>query len=149
MNSARRTMIDDDVKKGGVDFAYEVYKRFMQRVNERVTWSRNLLKQDFDFTVDEDMVTDPDVLQYPRDEAEARDRWRKMIKYNLLVAKANKEDDKEARAKILRRYRINARIWQQTDGDELLEQFLTAITTSFDPHTHVHVAQLRWRTSGS
>lgn len=131
----KETLLDDEVKKGRVDFAYEVYKRFLQRVNERVALVEDLLKQDFDFTVDEDLVTDPDVLQYPRDEAEARDRWRKMIKYNLLVAKADKEDDKAARAKILRRYRMNARIWEQTNGDELLEQFLTAITTSFDPHS--------------
>ena len=31
----------------------------------------------------------------------------------------------------------------QTDSDELLEMFLTSITTSFDPHTHLHVARAR------
>ena len=71
----------------------------------------------------------------PRTRPKLRDRWQKLIKYNLLVAKSEKEDDKEARTKIQRRYHTNARIWQQTDGDELLEQFLTAITSSFDPHT--------------
>ena len=47
---------------------------------------------DHDFTVDEQMSTDPDVLKFPKDEAEAKDRWRKRIKYDLLSLKLEKLD---------------------------------------------------------
>jgi carboxyl-terminal processing protease len=129
------TLLDDEMRRGKVDFAYEVFKRFLLRMEERVKLVEELTQQEFDFSVNEELVTDPDALQYPRDEAEARDRWRKLIKYNLLVAKSDNDDLQEARAKILRRYQKAARDWQQTDADELLELFLTSITSSFDPHT--------------
>jgi carboxyl-terminal processing protease len=131
----RETALDDDIRKGQVSFAYQVFNRFLKRLDERVELVTELVKEDFDFSVDEYMITEPDVLQYPRNEAEARDRWRKFIKYNLLVARADDVDDQEARDKLVKRYTILARRWKQTDSDELLERFLTAVTSSFDPHT--------------
>ena len=65
-----------------------MFQRFLQRVDERVAMVDDLLKQNFDFTRDEEMVTEPDLLQYPRDEAEAMERWRQRIEYDLLVLKA-------------------------------------------------------------
>ncbi|MFV1965982.1 MAG: carboxy terminal-processing peptidase [Pirellulaceae bacterium] len=131
----RETVLDDDIKKGQVQFAYQVFDRFLKRLDERVKLLPELVAQDFDFTRDESMITEPDLLQYPRNAAEARDRWRKLVKYNLLVSKADDVDDQKARDKLAKRYKTLARRWKQTDSDELLERFLTAITSSFDPHT--------------
>jgi hypothetical protein len=38
--------------------------------------------------------------------------------------------------RLKRRYNSFAKRMKQTDGDELLEMFLTSITTAFDPHTN-------------
>ena len=54
----KETLLDDEVKRGRVDFAYEVYKRFLQRVEERLKLVDELVQQEFDFTVDEDLMTD-------------------------------------------------------------------------------------------
>lgn len=56
-------------------------------------------------------------------------------KLNLLTFKADDTSDEEAREKIKRRYHSLAKRWHQTDSDELLERFLTAVTSSYDPHT--------------
>ena len=37
--------------------------------------------------------------------------------------------------KLSRRYHSLLKRWHQTDNDELLEMYLTALTTSYDPHT--------------
>ena len=93
------TQLDDLLQQNNTSFANLVFQRFLQRVDERVAMVDELLKQNFDFTRDEDMVTEPDLLQYPRDEAEARERWRQRIEYDLLVLKADKSDkDKERSA---------------------------------------------------
>ena len=47
----------------------------------------DLLTMEHDFSVDEEIVRDPDVLGYPRNEDEARERWRKLIKFDLLTLK--------------------------------------------------------------
>ena len=79
------------LEKNDISFAYFVFQRFLQRVDERVKMIDELLAQPQDFTVDEEMVIDRDLLQYPKDPNEARERWRKRIKYDLLVLKTDKE----------------------------------------------------------
>jgi carboxyl-terminal processing protease len=127
--------LDDDINKSQIDFAYTVFQRFLQRVDERVKLVDELVELPQDYTVDEELVIDIEALTYPRNAEEARERWRKLVKYNLLTMKTDKVDEREARSKISRRWHTSARRWHQTDGDELLERFLTAVTTSFDPHT--------------
>lgn len=131
----KRDQLDDDVNKGNVVFIYTVYQRFLQRLDERLKLVNELVRAQHDFSVEEEMVIEPDMLKYPANEAEARERWRKLVKYNLLTMRADKIPDQEARDKIARRYLSAAKRWKQADNDELLERFLTAITTSFDPHT--------------
>jgi len=126
------------VRKGDVSLAYKIFLTFLERVDERVKMIDQILSQPLDFTIDEEMIVDRDVLEYPRTPAEALDRWRKRIKYDLLVLKADKDDGmagQEALDKLHRRYHSFARRMHQTNSEELLEIFLNAFTMSFDPHT--------------
>ena len=81
--------LDDLAKKGDVTFAHKVFQVYLQRVDERVAVIDELLAMKHDFTVDEEMLTDRDMTSYPRTAAEARDRWRKRIKYSLLDLKVD------------------------------------------------------------
>lgn len=128
-------VIDDQVKKGDVELAYTIYKRFLERVDERVATVDELLAGQFDFNLDEQMIVDPDKAHYPATKAEARDRWRKRIKYDLLVLKGDKTVGADAVERLTKRYHSFAKRMRQTDSQDLLEMYLTAITSSFDPHT--------------
>ncbi len=127
--------LDDMVVKGDLTFGYRVYQVFLQRIDERVKIVDEMLAIEHDFTVDEEMISDRELAQYPRTAADARDLWRKRIKYDLLVLKADDMDGEEAKEKLTRRYHFFSKRMHQTDSEELLEMFLTAVTTSFDPHT--------------
>lgn len=130
-----RDQLDDEIRHNSVGFAYKVFNRFIQRLDERVAMVDELTKAEHDFTVDEELVIEPDMLKNPVDATEAKERWRKLVKYNLLTLKADKMDEQEARSKIARRYHAAAKRWKQMDDDELLEKFLTSVTSSYDPHT--------------
>ena len=66
----------------------------------------------------------------------ARDTWRKRIKYDLLALEADKKTvGKKAYYRLIRRYHSFAKQMHQVDGNELLEIYLNAFTTAFDPHT--------------
>jgi carboxyl-terminal processing protease len=132
---AYRNELDDAAKRGDITFAYTVFNRFLERVDQRVAMVEELLDGEFDFTVKEDLVTDPDERAFPKDEQQARERWRKRIKYDLLILKTDKTEGQEARDKLRRRYRSFAKRMHQTNSDELLEMYLTSMTTSYDPHT--------------
>ncbi len=169
----------DALLKGDIRFAYTVFRTFLERVDERVRTVDELLAAPLNFAIDEQMPVDRDTLQYPKDRAEAQDRWRKRIKYDLLVLEVNKKEDadaakngqkdaekepvakgsdeklledgkpglatpakqpkndesQQAREKLARRYHSFAKRMHQIDSEELLEMYLNAFTTAFDPHT--------------
>jgi carboxyl-terminal processing protease len=131
----RRDSLDDLVKRGDVSFAYEVFNTFLKRLDERLPLVEKLLQEPQDFTRQETIVTDRDAATWAKSEAEAEDNWRKRIKYDLLVQKMEKASPEEAKDKLLRRYRSFAKRMHQMTADELLETYLTALTSSLDPHT--------------
>ena len=131
----KRESLDDLVKKGDVTFAYDVLTRFLQRVDQRLPLVERLIQGAQDFTKDETIVIDRDETKWAKNEAEAEDIWRRRIKYDLLVQKMEKTTSEEAKDKLLRRYRSLAKRWHQMTADELLETYLSSLTSSFDPHT--------------
>ncbi|MEE2936579.1 MAG: carboxy terminal-processing peptidase [Planctomycetota bacterium] len=133
--SENETRIDDMLMNGDLSLGYDIFRRFIQRVDERVAVAQELLEGDFDFSKDETIVIDPDSAVYATNPAEARDRWRRQIKYALLDLKDEGKEGKEAVEQLQRRYGRYARRWKQTDGDDLLEMYLTAVTTGYDPHS--------------
>jgi carboxyl-terminal processing protease len=131
----RKNQLDDLVRRGNVDFAYDVYRRFMTRVDQRLPLIEKLIQSDLDFTVPETIVIDRDDVDWSATEEEAEARWRRRIKYDLLVQKMEKTPLQESQDKLLRRYRSFAKRMQKMTADELLETFLTSLTASLDPHT--------------
>ena len=132
----KRNDLDDMVGAGDISFAYTVFNTFLKRIDERMVVIDELLKEDLDFTVDETLVIDPQKLSYAKTPAEAKDRWRKRIKFDLLTLKNDKSlKGEDPKVRLKRRYSNFARRMHQTDADELLEMFLTSVTTSYDPHT--------------
>jgi carboxyl-terminal processing protease len=134
------------IQNGDVTFAYTVFNRFLDRIDERVKMVDKILATKQDFTLDEDLIVDKNAATYPKTEQEAYDRWRKRIKYDLLLLKAEKADgkadksadpadDKTPEQRLTQRYHSFAKRTGQTDSEELLEMYLTGLTTAFDPHT--------------
>lgn len=154
---SNKSDLDEFALAGRMDFAISTFKRFLKRVDERVEMAHKHIDADHDFLVDEKLLIDRDMLTYPGSTAEANDRMRRQIKYRLLVLESDKiraDADKDAgknqtevqkvlaadpnedpRARLHRSYRTIHKRWHQTDADELLELYVSAITTSFDPHT--------------
>ncbi|NOY29857.1 MAG: tail-specific protease [Planctomycetes bacterium] len=133
--SAERELIDDYVKRGDVSLAKRIFDVFLQRVDERIAVAQQLLDEEHDFTLDEEMVFDPDEIAFAKTKEEADEQWRKKVKFDILVQVVDEVEYAEAIEKLHKRYRGVKRRYEQTDSDELLEWFLTAVTMSFDPHS--------------
>ena len=131
----KRNELDDFVNNGRLNFAYTVFNRLLKRIDERVKLIDELLKRDFDFTIEESIVTDRDALTAPKTPEEAFERWRKRIKYDLLVLKSEETTGQEAIDRLSRRYHSYAKRMNQFKSDDLIEMFFTSVTSSFDPHT--------------
>jgi len=131
----KKSSLDDLVRRGDVSFAYEVYDRFLERVDQRIPIVEELLNSKLDFNQKESIVIDRDIAVWAKTQDEVRDKWKKRIKYDLLVQKMEKVAPEEARKKLLRRYTSFAKRMHQMNADELLETYLSSLTSSLDPHT--------------
>jgi carboxyl-terminal processing protease len=131
------TELDDMVLKGDLTFPYKVYQKYLERLTERQKLIEEFVKADHDFTVKEALNTDYDALDYAKTDEEMRERWRKRIKFDLLLERIATKPvpEAEAKQKILTRYQGQLKRWKQVDNHDLLEIFLTDLTTSVDPHS--------------
>lgn len=130
-----RLTLDDALKSGDVQFGYDVFKRYKERLVVQITKAHELIDAPHDYTVDETMVVKGDELPWARSQEEVDDRWRKRIKYDLLQMRLDNETDEEAKKRLHSRYKTVQRNIEQMKQSEVLEFYLTALTTCFDPHS--------------
>jgi carboxyl-terminal processing protease len=132
----QKDRLDDMLAAGDAKFAYAVFDRFRERVTDRTRLAEQLAGEDLDFTVEEELVLDPQLRAWARDDDEARARWRQQIKYEWLSLEAQGLDGKAVRERLTRRYQNFRKRIDRAGHDDALAAFLNAICTSFDPHTN-------------
>jgi len=131
----KKDALDDTLKHGDINFAYQVFNVFLTRVDERINMALADLSQPQNFDLDEEMIREPDATTFAKTPSEAADRWRQRVKFDLLKETSDKVPMDEAIKKLTKRYNSIRKSWQQTDDDELLERYLTSMTSAFDPHS--------------
>ena len=150
------TKIDDEIKGDApVQFFLEAGKVFNKRTEEAAAIYKDILSKPFNFTVNETVVTDPKKINFPANDAERRDAWRKHLKYLTLqryvdlidnresnkgkdgsTAKTDAELEKEARAKVEAAMdRTFERYKTKFDDDEKFSVFVNTVTAMMDPYT--------------
>ncbi len=151
-----RRQIDDELKSGNIRFPLVTTEIITDRIEATEALVERILSRDFDFTVDESYETDPEKVDFAPTEAELQERWRKLLKYQVLnryleleeeekANAGNKENpvtprtpaerQKEAREKTLKSYRnLFSRLHKNTEQD-YFNTYLNAVTRAFDPHT--------------
>src|SRR5205823_2399200 len=110
---------DDAIVEGKLDHAYTIFNRYRERLDERIKWATEFADAKHDFGKSETIPLDPKAAVYAKNEAEAKDRWRAQVKYELenLIVEGVKED--EARDRLKKRYKNLARFMAQVDKEEL------------------------------
>ena len=160
-----RLKIDDAMREGDVSFVYDVHKLFIERYTDCMAYVTNLLETStFDFSKDESIVWRRKDLPWPKTIEEQKELWRKQIKneYLLLVLgkelnveeKAEKEKNKKVSEKkekeadeetkepelspkelLLKRYKMYHNVRTESDEEEVLQRYLSAVAQAYDPHT--------------
>ena len=77
---------------------------FLKRLEERVGWVHELLLSDLRFDQDEFWETDPKRIDFAATASEARDRWRRRVKYELLMLEGPDLPREKAIEKLAGRY---------------------------------------------
>lgn len=130
-----RTELDDLVKAGNLDFAASVFEIYKQRLVERITLADQLIDAPHDFTVNETIPLDYKDIPWAKSTEEISERWRKRVKYDLLLLKLDKTEDAEAKKRLHKRFKNIRDTMLKTEPDEINEMYLTALCMAFDPHS--------------
>lgn len=127
--------LDDEILAGDVKFANTVFERYLLRMDERASTIGQQIDAEHDFTIDEEMVLDPDDLDWAKSEKELVERWRKRVKFDLLMLKLDDTEMADARKRLHKRYHRNRSLLKQTEAHEILELYLSSMTHCLDPHS--------------
>ena len=150
------THIDEEILgKTTIQFVPAVNELYKKRLAETEVIYKDILSKPFDFTTDEYVNQDYDKVDFPKDEAERKDAWRKRLKYLALerysdlldqqtaakgkpgyVARTNEDLEKEARDKTLKVMdRFYERLNRKVNDDDRFNMFVQTIVQCMDPHT--------------
>ena len=132
---AYKTGMDDAIKSQDIGPAFEIFKVYLQRVDQRVAHARSLLKQDFDFSAKEQYRYDREDAQWAASEAELDALWLQSVKNDVLRLKLAGRPMAEIRSTLDKRYGNLSERLHQLRGDDVFENFMNAYGTSIDPHT--------------
>jgi carboxyl-terminal processing protease len=127
--------LDDATRAGQVQPAFRIYQVYMDRLAERNLLVQKLLKQDFDFTEDDNFIVARNKEPWPKDDADAAKLWRQRVKYELLQGRLSKEKPEETIGLISRRYNRLEKIMSEMDREEILQMYLTSLSHCYDPHS--------------
>lgn len=164
-----RTILDDLTlsRRGVADTtpAYEIFTRFYERLDQRVSYSLELLQTEkFTFDTDERIAVSRSELPYPKDLTEARKLWRERLLYEYLQERLSRVENKkktlaaaekkpsdgtdtakkagpaksihdEIVETLTRRYERNLRTFRDWNSDDVLQVYLSAMSHVWDPHS--------------
>ena len=130
-----RDTLDDALKKGDLQPAYDIFNVYLRRLAERTARIQTLLQQDFRFDLNESLEVDRKNAPWAKTPADLDDFWRKRLKHEMLTLMLSGKDRAAARELLVKRYDNRLRQAQQTSSDDVFQLYMNAVAQAFDPHT--------------
>ncbi|MFN7117924.1 MAG: carboxy terminal-processing peptidase [Saprospiraceae bacterium] len=147
-----KTQLDDEALAGNFDFFNISLDLLTNGMKKTQGFYREILGKPFDFTVNETVELDGEKRNFPKDDAELKDYWRRYLKYEVMSRVADKLEEQktkgeegspksteeleaEARKDVLKLMddwydRLN-----KLKRSTRLSYYLNTITNLYDPHS--------------
>jgi carboxyl-terminal processing protease len=131
-----RTKLDNALLEEDLTIPFNIFNLYKQRVAERITFAKSLLKTKFDFTLNEEYQYDREDAVWAKTDAELNDLWRKRVKNDWLRLKIAGKDNKSIIETLTKRYENSISSINKIKSDDVFQSFMNAYATSIDPHTN-------------
>ena len=140
-----RSGLDDALRHSDLLPAYEIFNIYVDRVRQRVNYSRLRVKQPFDFTIDEYYPFDREDADWVQTTEELDGLWRLRVKNDYLRLKLTDKEDAAIVETLSDRYDNLERRINELNTEDVFQFFMNAFAQSIEPHT----AYLSPRTSAN
>lgn len=132
-----RDSLDEAVTQGKLDRVYALYDRYQQRLEARLEWLLARVDNglDFDYTTSERLALDREGEPWAGSESALDELWQKRLKNSALSLSLSDQSPKEIQKTLHERYEGQLSRVRQTNPEDVLELFMSAVTGTVDPHT--------------
>ena len=127
--------IDDAILRSDLDPAFEIFKRYRKRVDERIKFALNTINTDFDFAIDETYRFDRREDDWFANKDDLDKLWHKRVKNDVLNLKLTKKEPDEIKETLTDRYNRILSSTLQLNSNDVFQSFINAYTTAIEPHT--------------
>ncbi len=127
--------VDDALKSGRLDFAYEIFNRSMERRFERFDYSLKLLETPMSFDKDDHYAYDREDAAWAESKAELDELWRQKVKYDALRLKLTGKDWEGIKEVLTKRYTYTLKRMVQTKSEDAFQIAMNAFARSIEAHT--------------
>ena len=135
---AYRYLVDDALKRGRLEHAFEMMNRLQLRRDERYAWILERLSQgieSFDLSTDSELPIQTDDLEWPRTREEADLRWEHNLIDSILRLKLDGQASEEIEEQLVKRFTNRRNRNRQYTSEEAFAVYINSFTRIYDPHT--------------
>ncbi len=133
-----RYTLDDSLKRGKLEAAFEIFNLFQQRAVNRLQYLLSEIDNglsNIDFNVEEEIEIDRESSPWPASLAARDNIWRKRLKAAVLSMKLNDKDLEEISTLLTKRYKNRLKQTLQTKSEDAFQLYMNAFASTYDPHT--------------
>ena len=133
-----RYTLDEALKRGDLEPAFEVFNLFQERVVERLEFLLGLIDAGLghlDFTRDETLRIDRSEAAWPSDPGAVDDLWRRRLKASVLGMLMNGRELDEIEDVLGKRYRNRLKQTSRTRSEDAFALYVNSFASTYDPHT--------------
>lgn len=133
-----RYALDDALKRGDLDPAFDIFNRYQARLEERLEYLITQLNQGLQtmtFDTDESVEVERKHAPWAATTAELDDLWRKRLKAAVLGMKLNGKQIAEIQDVLTKRYKNRLKQATQTNSEDAFQVYVNAYASTYDPHT--------------
>ncbi|MCU0126871.1 carboxy terminal-processing peptidase [Pseudomonas vlassakiae] len=134
-----KTQFDDFLKSGNLDPGFTIYKRYLDRVKQRLDFALAELAKGvdkIDFTTRETLLIDRKDAPWEKDQAALDELWRKRVKDEVLRQKIAGKEPKQIQETLTKRYKNQLARLDQTRAEDIFQAYINTFAQSYDPHTN-------------
>jgi len=130
-----RFKLDDALTRPELNAPYQIFRLYQARVDERALHALELLNNNFNFTINENLIIERDDQGWVTSEAKLNEIWRKRVKNDVLSLKLSDKSTEEIKETLEKRYKAIAKRSQQVDAEDVYQLFINSFASTLEPHT--------------
>lgn len=129
--------LDDELLAGKAGTGFDIYNFFLKRAGEKAAYMKTAAAGSarFNFSVPDTLDLDRKKDPWPSDRKQLVELWNRELKYQWLGLKSSGEREKSVRGELSRNLAGRANLLNRQKAEDAYHAYMTAVTTSFDPHT--------------